>query len=74
MSVPRKAPHNKRIKTNRHMGHMNISENNFSFIITAVLGIFTYWTKSDVAIYLTMMAAVTTIILNIIKISKERKK
>jgi hypothetical protein len=54
--------------------HLNTSHNNFSFIITAMLGIFTYWTKSEVTIYLTMMAAVTTVILNIIKILKERKK
>jgi len=56
------------------MEHISISGNNFSFIITAMLGIFTYWTKSEVTIYLTMMAAVTTIILNVIKIIKERKR
>lgn len=45
-----------------------------AFCITAILGIFAHWTKSDIAVYITIMAGVTTIILNIVKLINSKEK
>ena len=43
------------------------------FIVTAILGLLAHWTKSDVAVYITIMAGVTTVIVNILKIIKSKQ-
>jgi hypothetical protein len=44
------------------------------FTITSLLGVFSLWTKSDIAVYITIMAGVTTIIVNIVKLINSREK
>jgi hypothetical protein len=54
------------------MEHYDTGSSNLACMITFILGVFAHWTKSDVAIYLTMMAAFTTVILNVKKIWKDK--
>ncbi len=54
------------------MEHYDTTAGNMGFLTTCILGIFAHWTKSDVAIYLTMMAAATTVVLNLKKIWKDK--
>lgn len=42
------------------------------FMITCLLGIFAHWTKSEIAVYVTILAGVTTIIVNFIKILRNK--
>ncbi len=44
------------------------------FTVTVILGVFAHWTKSDIAIYVTILAGITTITVNILKMINSKDK
>lgn len=45
-----------------------------SLTITMICGIFSLWTKADIAVYCTILAALSTFIVNIVKLINKDKK
>jgi hypothetical protein len=56
----------------KRMEHLDLQSIK-GFVATILLGIFSHFTTSEVVNYLTIVVAITTIILNIIKMVKKEK-
>lgn len=53
---------------------MDNHNNGFTgFVVTAIMGIFAHWTKSDIVVYVTIMAGVLTCIEKIVQLSNKKK-